>query len=66
MLGSLVESALTKAGLTADRIERWLGKPCHCKERKEKLDQLTLWAKQSLKKCLSPASAKRFLDQLIR
>jgi hypothetical protein len=39
-----VEKVLSAAGVTADRVTAWLGKPCGCKERKEKLDALGLWA----------------------
>jgi hypothetical protein len=43
-LGDLIESALSTAGITKQRVERWLGRPCRCKERQEKLNQLGWWA----------------------
>lgn len=46
MLGDLIESALTSVGITSDKVESWLGKPCGCKERQAKLNQLTYWAKR--------------------
>jgi hypothetical protein len=48
MLGDLLESALSRVGVTKDRVERWLGRPCGCAERQEKLNQLGYWAKSVL------------------
>jgi hypothetical protein len=47
-LGDLVESALTKIGITKDKVEQWLGRPCGCAERQEKLNKLSRWAKRVL------------------
>lgn len=44
MLGDSLERALTRVGITHDRVENWLGKPCGCVERKEKLNALGAWA----------------------
>lgn len=46
--GDHVESALTKFGITEERVSGWLGKPCGCSERKRKLNALGNWAKQFL------------------
>ena len=45
-LGDAVESALTLVGITKDRVEKFLGRPCDCRERKEKLNRLSAWAKR--------------------
>lgn len=42
-LGDKVESALTSVGVTKDRVEKWLGRPCNCTERKRKLNNLGNW-----------------------
>jgi len=47
-LGDLVEKALTKVGITKERVEQWVGGPCGCEERKRKLNTLTAWAKRAL------------------
>lgn len=47
-LGDLVEKALTKVGITKERVEQWIGGPCGCEERKRKLNNLTTWAKRAL------------------
>ena len=47
-LGDLIESALTKVGITKERVEQWIGGPCGCEERKQKLNNLTAWAKRAL------------------
>ncbi len=49
MLGDALETALSAVGVTTERVERWLGKPCHCAERKEKLNQLSNWAARVMK-----------------
>lgn len=46
MLGDVVESALSAVGLTSERVERWVGRPCGCKERREKLNRLGHWARR--------------------
>lgn len=45
MLGDTVEAALQRVGVTSTRIEEWLGTPCHCEERKHKLNLLDNWAR---------------------
>lgn len=47
-LGDAVEAALTSVGITKDRVERWLGRPCRCDERRMRLNSLTSWAKRVL------------------
>lgn len=47
-LGDVVESALSAVGITSERVERWLGRPCGCAERREKLNQLSHWARRIL------------------
>jgi hypothetical protein len=44
MLGDKVEAALSSIGITKERVERWLGGPCGCDERQQKLNQLGIWA----------------------
>lgn len=44
MLGDKISSALSIIGITDTRVSRWLGAPCGCKERQEKLNALTFWA----------------------
>lgn len=42
-LGDWIESTLTTVGITSERVEKWLGKPCRCRERKEKLNRFSKW-----------------------
>lgn len=44
MLGDALSEALGAVGLTEERVSGWLGRPCGCKERREKLNMLNLWA----------------------
>lgn len=43
-LGDCVEQALTSVGITSERVERWLGRPCGCAKRRERLNRLGAWA----------------------
>jgi hypothetical protein len=45
-LGDTVERALSLTGITKERVSRWLGRPCDCDERRQKLNQLGWWAKR--------------------
>jgi hypothetical protein len=47
-IGDKVEQALTAVGITSERVSAWLGKPCNCKERREKLNQIGAWASRVL------------------
>jgi hypothetical protein len=43
-LGDVVESVLTKFGITQDRFKAWFGlKECNCTERKKWLNNLFSW-----------------------
>lgn len=63
MIGTTIENALTMVGVTSERVERWLGKPCKCKERKEKLDALGHWAQRVLSGKVD--QAKDYLERII-
>lgn len=48
-LGDKVKNALTMVGITEERVSNWLGAPCNCTERVEKLNRLGEWASKILK-----------------
>lgn len=48
-LGDNIASALDRIGLPSRRVEAWLGRPCHCKDRQERLNQLGQWAERVIK-----------------
>jgi hypothetical protein len=48
MLGDAVKEALVRVGVTEDRVSRFLGFPCGCGERAEKLNLLHSWSKRVL------------------
>ena len=62
-LGDVIERSLQTVGVTDERISTWLGKPCDCDERKEKMNQLSIWAKRIAKGKLK--NAKEFLTTII-
>lgn len=63
-LGDRVETALSAVGITPEKVEKWVGVPCGCSERKQRLNALGAWARQVMSKGL--ANAKDHLETLIR
>lgn len=47
-LGDHVANALNLVGITSERVTKWLGRPCGCVERRERLNQLGRWATRVL------------------
>ncbi len=62
-LGDDLHNALAKIGITPERVSSWLGRPCNCPKRQEKLNQLGHWAKRVLKG--KTEKAKHYLDNII-
>ena len=62
-LGDAIERSLQTVGVTDERVSTWLGKPCGCDERREKMNQLSIWAKRIAKGKLK--NAKEFLTTII-
>lgn len=62
-LGDLVEKALANVGITKQRVSDWLGRPCKCGEKQERLNQLDRWARRVLKRAW--AGAKESLEAIL-
>lgn len=62
-LGDLVESALDTVGITKERVEKWVGGECGCRERKEKLNALGSWARRMFTGKIE--KAKEYLEGLL-
>lgn len=62
-LGDAVEAALTAVGVTEEKVSKWLGEPCNCPERVEKLNNLSRWAKRVAKGKLD--KAKEYLSDIM-
>lgn len=45
-LGDYAAAALEAVGVTKERVSAWLGRPCKCPERQEKLNQWGAWLAQ--------------------
>jgi len=43
LLGDAISSALSAVGITEERVSKWLGRPCGCGARKEKLNAIHRW-----------------------
>jgi hypothetical protein len=63
-LGDAVHAALSSVGVTPDRVERWVGAPCGCAERQDKLNQLGWWAARVVGGKVT--KAKEYLEELLR
>jgi hypothetical protein len=63
LLGDRISEALASVGVTEDRVTTWLGKPCKCGGRKEKINQVDLWARRVIKGKIK--FAKEYLDQIL-
>lgn len=62
-LGDKIHNALRAVGITPERVEQWVGGPCGCQERQEKLNQLGRWAARILRG--STDRAKEYLDAMM-
>lgn len=62
-IGDAVEKALSAVGITPEKVEAYLGKPCRCRERKEKLNQIGNWAYRILSG--ETTNAKEELDKIV-
>lgn len=60
-LGDMVEKALSTVGITEERVGKWLGAPCGCKERQEKLNRLGAWVKS----LFSGSAKKEHLEEML-
>lgn len=47
-LGDRIGVALERIGVTEERVEKWLGKPCGCARRRRKLNNLDRWARDQV------------------
>lgn len=63
LLGDRIESVLSLLGITSERIEAWVGAPCGCKERAEKLNLLEQWAITSLRE--SGRRSREYLRKIL-
>lgn len=61
-LGDLIEKALTKVGVTKERVEAYLGRPCGCTKRRDKLNQLSNWAYRLVFGGQSEEDAKKAIE----
>ena len=63
-IGDHAEKALSTLGITKERVEKWLGRPCHCTERQEKLNRFGAWVAGVLGG-KAETEAKEELDKMI-
>lgn len=58
LFGDNLAKALEIAGITPERVERFIGKPCGCPERQERLNQLGAWVRRVIRGKSSDPSAE--------
>lgn len=61
--GDQLEQALSMVGITKERVSQWLGAPCNCQERQEKINALGSWVKRTISGKV--ADAKSYLEKII-
>ena len=61
-LGDRVAYALSIVGITEDRVTRWIGAPCGCARRREKLNQIDRWARRILRGHVE--KAEQYLEEI--
>jgi len=49
LLGDRIHQALALVGVTPEWVNSWVGGPCNCEERRQKLNALHLWAGRVLR-----------------
>jgi len=62
-LGDLVSEALSKVGITEDRVSKWLQRDCNCSYRREKLNQVSIWARRFIKGKASKEHLEDILEE---
>jgi hypothetical protein len=62
LLGDAIEQALTKVGITSEKVSAFLGRPCSCKKRRDKLNRLHSWAARVLSG--KTEDAEKHLDKI--
>lgn len=62
-LGDSARAALVLVGVTEERVTRWLGRPCGCQERAEKLNRLGHWVRRVL--AGKTERAADYLDEMV-
>lgn len=62
-LGDAISKALAALGVTEDRVNEALGRPCGCKARREMLNRLNPWAERVNEGRVE--DARKYLEEII-
>ena len=63
-LGDAVSAALSKVGITEERVSSWIGEGCGCGERRKKLNALSDWVMKKVG-VMTDEEAKKDLEKTI-
>lgn len=58
-----MSTALAHVGVTEEHVSAWLGRPCGCGARRQKLNQLSQWAKRVVGG--ATYRAKEYLEKMV-
>lgn len=61
-IGDHIADGLAAVGITKARVSRWMGRPCKCKERQRRLNELGQQAAAAIRK--ATGQEPRDADQL--
>lgn len=64
-LGDAVKSALEMLGVTEERVSRFLGRPCGCRRRRDRLNRLSDWAYSLVAGGKPVSEARTELDTIV-
>lgn len=64
-IGDILEAALAKVGITSDRVSTWLGRPCKCRERRNRLNALGKWAYRVFTGKIAGEEAEKQITEVI-
>ena len=62
-LGDLTSVALSKVGITEERVSKWLGRKCNCGRRREKLNRLGAWVSRVI--AGETEDAEKYLEEML-
>lgn len=62
--GTILSKALAAVGITEERVSKFIGEPCGCRRRREKLNRLADWAWTVLRGRPAPEAVEE-LDKMV-
>ncbi len=64
-VGDVIAWGLRLIGVTDERVSRWIGTECGCRERRRRLNALSDWAWSVIKGRIPISKAREELDKML-